>query len=178
MGTSVGDIITGLTVEGLSSVTNYFAAKSSNAFNALQKMEEVDKYFKEEFLQGAQYSKEIKEFYVSNNKALEAANAIGIRDGKGTEGAGKLNNMTPSELNKLTPDQIKKALPDGWTYSGSPDGRFTHIKDSSGNYRIRIDPADKVTAYPHMHIFDDVGNALDINGNIVPANSIDAHIPR
>lgn len=86
--------------------------------------------------------------------------------------------MTPSELNKLTPDQIKKALPDGWTYSGSPDGRFTHIKDSSGNYRIRIDPADKVTTYPHMHIFDDVGNALDINGNIVPANSIDAHIPR
>ena len=88
IGTSVGDIITGLTVEGLSSVTNYFAAKSSNAFNALQKMEEVDKYFKEEFLQGAQYSKEIKEFYVSNNKALETANAIGIRDGKGTRARG------------------------------------------------------------------------------------------
>jgi len=52
-------------------------------------MEEVDKYFKEEFLQGAEYGKEIKEFYVSNNKALEGANTIGIRDGKGPEGSGK-----------------------------------------------------------------------------------------
>ena len=51
-------------------------------------MEEVDKYFKEEFLQGAQYGKEIKAFYISNNKALEAANAIGIRDGKGTRARG------------------------------------------------------------------------------------------
>ncbi|WP_250228387.1 hypothetical protein [Anaeropeptidivorans aminofermentans] len=51
-------------------------------------MEEVDKYFKEEFLQGAEYGKEIKEFYVSNNKALETANAIGIRDGKGTRARG------------------------------------------------------------------------------------------
>ena len=56
-------------------------------------MEEVDKYFKEEFLQGAQYSKEIKEFYVSNNKALEAANAIGIRDGKGPEGSRKVKSI-------------------------------------------------------------------------------------
>jgi len=54
-------------------------------------MEEVDKYFKEEFLQGAEYGKEIKEFYVSNNKTLETANEIGIRDGKGTEGAGKVD---------------------------------------------------------------------------------------
>jgi len=107
IGTSVGDIITGLTVEGLSSVTNYFAAKSSNAFNALQKMEEVDKYFKEEFLQGAEYGKEIKEFYVSNNKALETANAIGIRDGKGTEGTGSIRDKL---LNSAQNDKLKNAI--------------------------------------------------------------------
>ncbi|WP_250228388.1 polymorphic toxin type 50 domain-containing protein [Anaeropeptidivorans aminofermentans] len=92
-------------MEGLSSVTNYFAAKSSNAFNALQKMEEVDKYFKEEFLQGAQYSKEIKEFYVSNNKALEGANAIGIRDGKGPEGTGSKANPNGIKVNKGQQDK-------------------------------------------------------------------------
>jgi len=65
-------------------------------------MEEVDKYFKEEFLQGAEYGKEIKEFYVSNNKALEAVNAIGIRDGKGPEGAGKGYSGTRNPASDFT----------------------------------------------------------------------------
>jgi hypothetical protein len=86
--------------------------------------------------------------------------------------------MMPAELSKLTPEQLKQALPDGWTYSGSPDGKFVHTKDGNGNYRIRIDPPDKVTQYSHIHILDEKGNALDINGNIVPSNSPEGHMPR
>ncbi len=94
------------------------------------------------------------------------------------DGARQLDELTPYELSKLTPEQFKEALPEGWTYSGSPDGRFVHIKDGNGNYRVRIDPSDKVNEYPHMHVLDGEGNALDVNGNIVPSNSPDAHIPR
>lgn len=97
---------------------------------------------------------------------------------KGIKSTRYLDELTPDELSKFTPEQLKKALPDGWTYSGSPDGRFVHIKDGNGNYRIRIDPPDKVTDYKHMHIVDGKGNAIDINGNIVPLNSPNAHIPR
>lgn len=42
---------------------------------------------------------------------------------------------------------------------------------------IRIDPPDSVINYPHMHIYDEFENPLDINGNIVEPNSPDAHIP-
>ncbi|WP_252216775.1 hypothetical protein [Clostridium sp. VAP41] len=95
-------------------------------------------------------------------KQNEKGNVIFI-DGVGNPGKTFIDMMEPAE---------------GWTYSGSPDGRFVHIKDGNGNYRVRIDPSDKVTEYPHMHVLDGEGNALDVNGNIVPSNSPDAHIPR
>lgn len=41
------------------------------------------------------------------------------------------------------PIEMDQKLPDGWTYSGSPDGRFVHIKAGNGNDRIRIDPQIK-----------------------------------
>ena len=94
------------------------------------------------------------------------------------EGTSSLDNISPQDISKLTPEELKQKLPPQWSYNGSPDGRFVHIKDSNGQYRIRIDPPDKVTEYPHIHIFDSEGNALDINGKIVPSNSPDAHIPR
>lgn len=78
----------------------------------------------------------------------------------------------------MTPEELENSLPDEWTYNQSFDGQFIHIKDANGNYVIRIDPPDSVTNYPHMHIYDAAGNSLDINVNIVPYDSIDAHIPR
>ena len=109
------------------------------------------------------------------------AEFIGALPSEGTGGVDintKLNNMTPEELSKLAPEQLKQQLPDGWDYSGSPDGKFVHIKDGNDNYRIRIDPLDKITQYPHIHIFDVDGNSLDINGNIVLYDSPAGHIPR
>ena len=52
-----------------------------------------------------------------------------------------------------------------------------HIKNSKGNYKIRIDAPDRITDYNHMHIYDKNGEPLDINGNIVNRKSPDAHIP-
>ncbi|MGL4662412.1 MAG: hypothetical protein ACRCV7_01855 [Culicoidibacterales bacterium] len=43
--------------------------------------------------------------------------------------------------------------------------------------RIRIDPPDSKTQYPHKHLYDDKGNSLDTSGNIVDRKSPDDHIP-
>ena len=43
--------------------------------------------------------------------------------------------------------------------------------------RIRIDPPDKVTSYPHVHVYDSDGNLLDVTGSIVDRKSPDGHIP-
>ncbi|QSX06723.1 RHS repeat-associated core domain-containing protein [Sedimentibacter sp. zth1] len=97
----------------------------------------------------------------------------------GSEGTRHLDNLSPNDLNKMGLNELEDALPDGWTYSSNgPNGNdFVHIKDGNGNYRVRIDPADKVTNYRHMHLYDEAGNSLDINGNIVPYDSPNAHIP-
>ena len=66
-------------------------------------------------------------------------------------------------------------LPSGWTKT--TNNGFTHIKDANGNIRVRIDPPDAKTSYPHKHLYDELGNSLDVNGNIVSPKSPDAHIP-
>lgn len=35
----------------------------------------------------------------------------------------------------------------------------------------------QITLYQHMHILDELGNPLDIDGNIVSPKSPDGHIP-
>ena len=71
-------------------------------------------------------------------------------------------------------EELKEKLPDGWKYE-EHNGRI-HIKDPNGRMRLRIDPADKMTPYQHMHLYDNKGNLLDINGNPVPSKSPDGHI--
>ena len=66
-------------------------------------------------------------------------------------------------------------LPSGWTKT--TNNGFTHIKDANGNIRVRIDPPDAKTSYPHKHLYDELGNSLDVNGNIVSPKNPDAHIP-
>ena len=43
--------------------------------------------------------------------------------------------------------------------------------------RIRIDPPDRITNYPHVHVYDSNGNLLDSFGNIVDRKSPNGHIP-
>ncbi len=78
-------------------------------------------------------------------------------------------------ISGMSREQLQTNLPEGWTYS-EHNGRI-HIKDANGNFRVRVDPPDKVTNYQHMHILDESKNSLDINGNIVSHKSPDGHIP-
>jgi len=90
------------------------------------------------------------------------------------------NPLIGLDLNNMNRQQISAALDgsDNITYKGgSPDGKFMQWEYSdTGRTAVRIDPPDKVTKYDHIHLFDDKGNPLDINGNIVDRTSPDAHI--
>ena len=86
-----------------------------------------------------------------------------------------LNKLKPNEINNMSLDELRNSIPKDWQFFEN-NGRV-HIKDANGNFRVRIDPPDKVTNYEHMHIFDENKNPLDINGNIVDKKSPDGHIP-
>lgn len=79
------------------------------------------------------------------------------------------------ELNNMTKKEILDNLPDDWTYV--ENNGFIHIRDSNGVIRMRLDPPDKMTNYPHVHIYDSQGNSVNINGIIVDRRSPEAHIP-
>ncbi len=75
----------------------------------------------------------------------------------------------------MTRQEILDSIPDDWVFTEHND--FVHVRDVAGKIRIRIDPPDKITQYPHVHVYDDEGNLLDIFGNIVDKKSPDGHIP-
>ena len=80
-----------------------------------------------------------------------------------------------NNIPNMTKQDIIDSIPDDWNYT--EHNGFVHIRDADGDIRIRIDPPDKVTQYPHVHAYDSVGNLLDSVGNIVDRKSPDGHIP-
>lgn len=74
----------------------------------------------------------------------------------------------------MTRKELEDNLPEGWTYE-EHNGRV-HIRDENGNMRVRIDEPDAKTPYRHMHVYDENGNCLDINGNIVDRKDPGGHI--
>lgn len=58
----------------------------------------------------------------------------------------------------MSREQLEKGVPEGWDFQNH-NGRI-HIKDTNGNFRIRIDPPDKVTNYTHIHVYDEFGNIV------------------
>jgi hypothetical protein len=85
-------------------------------------------------------------------------------------GDGRWQSNNSIDLRNVDPNN----LPPGWTKS--THNGHTHIRDPQGRLRIRIDPPDGRTNFPHKHFMDQSGNSLDINGNIVSPNSPAAHI--
>ncbi|MCY9704195.1 polymorphic toxin-type HINT domain-containing protein, partial [Paenibacillus alvei] len=79
-----------------------------------------------------------------------------------------------ADVPNMNKSQLLSNLPDGWKYTDN--NGFVHVKDANGLIRMRIDPPDKVTKFDHVHLYDEKGNSLDINGKIVEQKSPDAHI--
>ena len=94
----------------------------------------------------------------------------------GSETAGNIaKNLDTNNIPNMTKQEIIDVIPDNWKYT--EHNGFVHIKDETGKMRIRIDPPDKITQYPHVHVYDNNGNLLDKLGNIVDRKSPDGHIP-
>ena len=102
--------------------------------------------------------------------------SVGKVSGSGSKTADNIaKNLDTNNIPNMTKQEIIDAIPDNWKYT--EHNGFVHIKDEAGKMRIRIDPPDKVTQYPHVHVYDDDGNLLDSLGNIVDRKSPDGHIP-
>ena len=104
-----------------------------------------------------------------------------------------LSRLDKRDIRRLTRDDIKKYLGEvknkthdqisqdleklGLEIRGqSPDGKFKEFVDKHGNIRAKLHPPDKVTKYPHLHIYDKAGKSLDSNLSKVPARAVEAHI--
>ena len=121
-------------------------------------------------------SKVIKVSKGGKNYSLDRNKKIGKATYKKAHGA-KLDFSSNkfSGIEGMTKADILDGLPDGWKYT--ENNGFIHVRDSSGKVRMKIDPPDNVTKFDHVHLFDNNGNPIDINGNIVNRKSSDAHIP-
>jgi hypothetical protein len=74
-----------------------------------------------------------------------------------------------------TPQQIDRAARDAGLIPMGPDpmnGKGAHVDPVTGVQRILIHPDDK-----EYHVNNPSGERLDINGNVVDAKSLFAHLP-
>ena len=70
-----------------------------------------------------------------------------------------IDEPSPKGLQNMTLDEIKSTIPDNSGWAVYEHNGFVHIK-KNGVDRIKLDPPDKVTTYPHMHIYDENKNLI------------------
>ena len=88
--------------------------------------------------------------------------------------------IDPKEVAGKSPSQIDKIAKDkGLIPKGDPEaGNGAYIDPVTGKQRILTHPEpDSGCSGPHCHVNNPAGERLDINGNVVPSNSPDAHLP-
>ncbi|EAD5842761.1 TPA: T7SS effector LXG polymorphic toxin [Listeria innocua] len=148
------------------------AARNKAVIPKKQNDLKVSNFNRDQILKNIEASKKAREAsnfseYLKREKEL-------LKQIKKANGA-KVNELKPNEINNMSLNDLRNSIPEGWKFFEN-NGRV-HIKDTSGQMRIRIDPPDKITKYQHMHIYDDLGNPLDKLGNIVDRTSLDGHLP-
>lgn len=148
------------------------AARNKAVIPKKQNDLKVSNFNRDQILKNIEASKKAREAsnfseYLKREKEL-------LKQIKKANGA-KVNELKPNEINNMSLSDLRNSIPEGWKFFEN-NGRV-HIKDTSGQMRIRIDPPDKITKYQHMHIYDDLGNPLDKLGNIVDRTSLDGHLP-
>ena len=118
-----------------------------------------------------------KDDRLRKQETIEKTNQGGERNRNesGSDVGNIAKKFDTNNIPNMTKQDIIDSIPDDWNYT--EHNGFVHIRDADGDIRIRIDPPDKVTQYPHVHAYDSVGNLLDSAGNIVDRKSPDGHIP-
>jgi hypothetical protein len=81
--------------------------------------------------------------------------------------------IKPSDVAGKTPEEIDKLAREKGLQPQGPDpknGQGAYVDPVTGEQRILVHDG-------HVHVNDSSGNRLDIDGNQVPSNSPDAHLP-
>ncbi len=107
--------------------------------------------------------------------AEKLKNATKTPEGFGGAKGNIANKFNVNDIPNMTKKEILESIPQNWTYT--EHNGFIHIRDANEKMRMRIDPPDSTTKYPHVHVYDSKGNLLDRNGNVVPKKSPEGHIP-
>ncbi|MGK7901950.1 MAG: hypothetical protein AB4352_11140 [Hormoscilla sp.] len=82
-----------------------------------------------------------------------------------------------SQIGNLTIAEVALQLEAlGLKKSGSPDGRFLHFRDGARRVRARIDPPNVIISYNHLHLYNEAGESLNANLEVVDRQSLEAHI--
>lgn len=93
-------------------------------------------------------------------------------------GDGKASpNIDPKDVGGKTPEEIEKLAGDKGLQPKGPDpkgGRGAFVDPVTGEQRVLVHPGGTC---PHCHVNNPQGQRLDINGNVVPAESPAAHLP-
>ncbi|UFT99584.1 hypothetical protein KO561_00980 [Radiobacillus kanasensis] len=121
------------------------------------------------------WSKAKNFFGGGNNKKPKKPGKDNRTEGNGNRVGNFAGKINADNIPNMTKNDILEGLPSNWKYT--ENNGFVHIRDANGNVRMKIDPPDKVTKYDHDHIFDESGNPIDVNLNVVDRKSPDAHIP-
>ncbi|WP_396583052.1 pre-toxin TG domain-containing protein [Bacillus sp. SG20033] len=142
-----------------------------------KKLSSVDRLLAGVSIAGSGYVKVAGKAVKNMEKAEKVEKELSHHEGAKKAGevgnfGGKLNAKNIPNMSKK---EILNSIPSDWKYT--EHNGFTHVRDTSGNIRMRIDPPDKMTKYDHVHLFDKTGNPLDKNLKIVDRKSPDAHIP-
>jgi hypothetical protein len=108
---------------------------------------------------------------------MSVSDVLGAQGGdlNNTSDSKYLSQISPEEINNLSRSELRDRVPSNWDIR-EHNGRI-HIRDSKNTMRIRTDPPDRGTNFPHMHVYDGNKNPLDIFGNVVDRRSPEAHIP-
>lgn len=126
-------------------------------------------------VKGAQATLNYYSSYHSCESDQEKGTSSGEDSSAESDEQGEFGSVEPKNIPNMTPKEILDGLPDTWEVGGG-NGHI-NVKDESGQIRVRIDPPDKTTTYPHVHLNNADGNPLDVDGNVVSRKSPDAHIP-
>ena len=110
---------------------------------------------------------------------LAASGEGAVGPGEGTAGArsGPVGEINPADVAGKTPQEIHDYALDQGLQPKGPDpqnGKGAYVDPETNTQRILSHPnADP----PHAHVNNPAGERLDINGNVVPPESPDAHLP-
>jgi len=87
-------------------------------------------------------------------------------------------DINPSDISGKTPDEIDEIARDKGLEPKGPDpkgGKGAYTDPATGKQRILVHP--DADCGPHCHVNDPEGNRLGPDGEIVPPESPEAHLP-